>query len=66
MTQSEVFSGFISLPKKQRFDLAKKIQTKLADELFNDLNDELPNIEFSEEEIMKEVYAVRYAKPKKN
>ena len=59
MTQIEVLKGFESLSQKQRLMVAKKIQTKMSDELFADLYMELPDIDMSESEIMKEVKAVR-------
>jgi hypothetical protein len=58
MTQIEVLKGFESLSPKQRLMVAKKIQTKMSDELFADLDMELPDIDMSESEIMKEVKAV--------
>ena len=39
--------------------VAKKIQTTMSDELFADLDMELPDIDMSESEIMKEVKAIR-------
>ena len=59
MTQIEVLKGFESLSQKQRLMVAKKIQTKMSDELFADLDMELPDIDMSESEIMKEVKAIR-------
>ena len=41
--------------------VAKKIQTKMSDELFADIDMELPDIDMSESEIMQEVKAVRNA-----
>lgn len=61
MTQIEVLKGFESLTPKQRLMVAKKIQFKMSDELFADIDMELPNLEMSEAEIMKEVKAVRNA-----
>jgi len=61
MTQIEVLKGFESLSPMQRLMVAKKIQTKMSDELFADLDMELPDIDMSESEIMKEVKAVRSA-----
>jgi hypothetical protein len=61
MTQIEVLKGFESLSQKQRLMVAKKIQIKMSDELFADLDMELPDIDMSESEIMKEVKAVRNA-----
>jgi hypothetical protein len=59
MTQIEVLKGFESLSPKQRLMVAKKIQTKMSDELFADFDMELPDLDMSEFEIMKEVKAVR-------
>ena len=59
MTQIEVLEGFESLSSKQRLMVAKKIQTTMSDELFADLDMELPDIDMSESEIMKDVKAVR-------
>ena len=59
MTQIEVLKGFESLSPKQRLMVAKKIQTTMSDELFADLDMELPDIDMSESEIMKEIKAVR-------
>ena len=59
MIQIEVLKGFESLNPKQRLMVAKKIQTKMSDELFADIDMELPDIDMSESEIMKEAKAVR-------
>lgn len=61
MTQIEVLKGFESLSLKQRLMVAKKIQTKMSDELFADIDMELPDLDMSESEIMQEVKAVRNA-----
>lgn len=57
----EVLKGFESLSPKQRLMVAKKIQSKMSDELFADIDMELPDIDMSESEIMQEVKAVRNA-----
>ena len=59
MTQIEVLKIFESLSPKQRLMVAKKIQSTMSDELFADLDMELPDIDMSESEIMKDVKAVR-------
>ena len=59
MTQIEVLKIFESLSPKQRLMVAKKIQSTMSDELFADLDMELPDIDMSESEIMKEVKAIR-------
>ena len=47
------------LSPKQRLMVAKKIQTKMSNELFADIDMELPDINMSESKIMQEVKAVR-------
>ena len=59
MTQIEVLKGFESLSPKQRLMVAKKIQTKMSDELFADIDMELPDLDMCESEIMQEVKAIR-------
>lgn len=54
----EVLKDFESLSTKQRLMVVKKIQTKMPDQLFADLDMELSDIDMSESEIMKEVKAV--------
>ena len=59
MTQIEVLEGFELLSSKQRLMVAKKIQTTMSDELFADLDIEIPDIDMAESEIMNEVKSVR-------
>ena len=61
MSQREVIQAFNSLPPKQRLAIAKKIQLQMADELFDDLDAELPDVELSTQEIQKEIKAYRDA-----
>jgi FixJ family two-component response regulator len=65
-TQSEILEAFEALPPKQRLFIAKKIQEKMSDKLFEDLDISLPNVELSESEIMTEIKAVRYGNGKEN
>lgn len=46
--------------------MAKKIQLRVADELFEDLDMEFPDTEMSPEEIQKEINTYRNARKKKN
>jgi hypothetical protein len=64
MSQREVIQAFNSLPPAQRLATAKKIQLQMADELFEDLDAELPDVELSTQEIQKEIKAYRNVKKK--
>lgn len=66
MSQREVIQAFNSLPPKQRLAIAKKIQLQMADELFEDLDAELPDVQLSTQDIQKEIKAYRNAQKKKN
>lgn len=66
MSQREVIQAFNSLSPKQRLAIAKKIQAQMADELFEDLDAELPNVSVSTQAIQKEINAYRNAKKKKD
>ena len=65
MTQVEFINTFSTFPMKDRVAIAKKIQLQVADELFNELNLELPDVEISTSEIQKEIKAFRNAQKKK-
>ncbi|GAB4028858.1 hypothetical protein [Spirosoma koreense] len=66
MSQHEVIQAFNALPPKQRLAIAKKIQLQMADELFDDLDAELPNVSISTQEIQQEIIAYRNAQKKKD
>ena len=66
MTQTELIRAFDTLPKGQKLVVARKIQLRVADDLFEELDSELPDTEISTEEIQKEIKAYRNAKTKKN
>ncbi len=66
MSQREVIQAFNSLPPDQRLATAKKIQLQMADELFEDLDAELPDVQLSTQEIQKEIKAYRNAKKKED
>ncbi|WP_028523387.1 hypothetical protein [Runella limosa] len=66
MTQVEFIKNFNAFPAKDRLVLAKKIQLQMADELFEELDAELPDVEISTAEIQKEIKAFRNAQKKKN
>lgn len=66
MSQREVIQAFNALPPKQRFAIAKRIQLQMADELFEDLDADLPDMQLSTQEIQKEIKAYRNAKKKKD
>lgn len=46
--------------------VAKKIQLRVVDELFEDLDREFPDTEISPEEIQKEINSYRSARKKKD
>jgi|GEM_PF-1921767 len=46
--------------------VAKKIQLRVADELFEDLDMEFPDMEMRSEDIQKEINSYRNARKKKN
>ncbi|MCP1385847.1 MULTISPECIES: hypothetical protein [Runella] len=66
MTQTEFIRTFNAFPTKDRLAIAKKIQLQMADELFDELDAELPDVEISMSEIQKEIKAFRNAQKKKN
>jgi len=66
MTQTDVIRAFDTLPVKERLMVAKKIQLRVADELFEDLDMEFPDMEMRSEDIQKEINSYRNARKKKN
>ena len=61
MTQTEVIKSFDTLSKEQKLIVARKIQLRMVDDLFEELNAELPDIQISTEDIQKEIKAYRNA-----
>jgi hypothetical protein len=66
MTQVEFIKTFNAFPIKDRLVIAKKIQLQMADELFEELDAELPDVDISTVEIQKEIKAFRNAQKKKD
>jgi hypothetical protein len=66
MTQTEIIKAFDILPKGQKLIVARKIQLRMADDLFAEIDIELPDIQVSTSDIQKEIKAYRHAKKKKN
>ncbi|MEZ0485358.1 hypothetical protein [Fibrella aquatica] len=66
MTRTEFINTFNSFPAKDKILIVKKLQTQMADVLFDELDRELPDEEISMSLIMKEVKAYRNARKKKN
>lgn len=64
MTPNELIREYQALPPAQRLKVARAIDEDMADRLFEELDQLLPNVGMSEEEIMKEVKAVRNARTK--
>lgn len=65
-TQTEILEAFAALPVKDRLAVAKRIQLNVADELFEELDAEMPDVEMASEEIQAEINAYRNAKAGKN
>jgi hypothetical protein len=65
-TQIEVIKAFDTLPKEQKLIVAKEIQMRVADDLFEKLDQELPDAAISVEDIQKEILAYRNARKKKS
>ncbi|HYV90498.1 MAG TPA: hypothetical protein VE978_01890 [Chitinophagales bacterium] len=53
-------SQFRKFSRKQQLDIAKRINKETFEEQWKKLDQQLPDIDISEEEIMSEVRAVRY------
>ena len=66
MTQTDVIKAFDTLPRGQKLIVARKIQLRVADDLFEELDAELPDVQMSSDEIQKEIKAYRNAEKKKN
>ncbi|WP_041257302.1 hypothetical protein [Fibrella aestuarina] len=61
MTRTEFIKAFDAFPKREQVLIAKKIQAKMADELFEELDRELPDVAISMTDIASEVKAHRHA-----
>lgn len=66
MTQTDLIKAFDTLPRGQKLIVARKIQLRVADDLFEELDAELPDVQMSSDEIQKEIKAYRNAQKKKN
>lgn len=60
MDSTELVKAFDQMPRNEQIQVAKLINERVADALFDELDAELPDVDVSEEEIMNEVRAVRY------
>ncbi|WP_373514114.1 hypothetical protein [Persicitalea sp.] len=58
--------AFEALPVKDKLAVAKRIQLNISDELFEELDAEMPDVEMSSEEIQAEINAYRNAKRKED
>ena len=65
MTQTEFIKTFDTFPVKTRLAIAKKIQTRMIDELFEELDADLPDVTITTEEIQNEIKAYRHEQKKK-
>ena len=59
MTQTEVIKAFEALPVRARLAVARKLRTKVLDDLFEELDAEMPDVEMTTEEIQQEIKAYR-------
>ena len=62
MTQSDFIKTFEFFSPKDRRIIAKKIQVRLLDDFFEELDAEMPDVEMSTEEIQGEINAHRNEK----
>ncbi|GAB3313987.1 hypothetical protein GCM10027299_01570 [Larkinella ripae] len=65
MTQTEFIKTFETFSAKDRLAIAKKLQVRLLDDLFDELDAEMPDSELSSEEIQEEINAYRHEKRQK-
>lgn len=65
MTQTEFIKTFEAFPAKTRLAIAKKIQARMSDELFEALDAELPDVAMTTDEIQQEIKAYRREQKKK-
>jgi hypothetical protein len=65
MTQTEFIKTFEAFPARARLAIAKKIQDRMIDQLFEELDAELPDVEMSTQEIQDEINAYRNEKKQK-
>ena len=66
MTQTELIKAFDTFPKGQKLIVARKIQLRVADDLLEELDTDLPDSQISTEDIQKEINAYRNARKKKD
>ena len=66
MTQTDFIKTFESFSPKDRRTIAKKIQVRLLDDFFEELDAEMPDVEMSAEEIQEEINAYRNEKKAQN
>ncbi|WP_019987404.1 hypothetical protein [Rudanella lutea] len=59
MTQTEFIKTFETFPAKARLAIARKIQARMIDELFEELNADLPDAPLTTDEIQQEIDAYR-------
>jgi len=62
LTVSGYLQLFTKFTKKEKLKIAEKINQLPFEERWQSLDQELPNIEMTQEDIIKEVQAVRYEK----
>ncbi|MGA0558874.1 hypothetical protein ACO2Q8_19615 [Larkinella sp. VNQ87] len=60
MTPTEFIRTFESFSAKDRLTIAKKLQVRVLDDLFEELDAEMPDVDISLEEIQSEINAYRH------
>jgi hypothetical protein len=65
MTQTEFIKTFESFPVKDRIAIARQLKSKVLDDLFEELDAQMPDIEMSISEIQAEIQADRDEQRKK-
>ncbi|MEO6849996.1 MAG: hypothetical protein ABI203_08810 [Mucilaginibacter sp.] len=61
---NQVLQLFNRLSKTEQLELVEQISKQTFEERWQSIDVELPNVNFSEEDIMKEVSAIRYSNKK--
>lgn len=66
MTQTDFIKTFESFSPQARRAIAKKLHVRVLDDLFEELDAEMPDVEMSAQEIQEEINAYRNEKKAQN
>lgn len=66
MTQTDFIKTFESFSAKDRRAIARKIHVRVLDDLFEELDAEMPDVNLSTEEVQEEINAYRNEKKAQN